>query len=393
MLARAYSIEDLRRQAKRRLPRLIFDFFDGGAEDECTLRANRACFEQIRLMPRPLVDVSAVDTSRNLLGQPAALPLAIGPTGATGFGWPHADLALAKAAAGAGIPFTLSTSATVSIEDIARQAPGRLWFQAYVFRDRAFLHTLIDRARDADYEALIVTVDMPVGGKRERDFRNDFCLPFHLTARNMLDLASRPRWALRMLPHGMPEMANLRGFAPDAKGTLGVASSVGRSYDAALDWDVLAELRARWPRKFIVKGIMHPDDATRAAAMGCDGIIVSNHGGRQLDGAPPALEVLPAVRAAVGPQLPVFVDGGIRRGSDVIKALALGAEGVLLGRATLYGVSAAGQAGACRALEILSDELARSMRLCGLCSVAQIDRRVLAPPVDFFSRDAGPRTG
>ena len=368
----AFSIEDLRRAAKRRLPRAVFDFIDGGAEDESTLRANRAAFERARLLPRVLVDVSRVDTETQILGKPSKLPIVIAPTGAVGFGWRGGDAALARAAAAFGIPLSLSTSATASIEVIADAGPGRLWFQAYFFKEREFTFRLIERARKAGYETLMVTVDLPVGGKRERDFRNDFSVPFRFTPRNVLDFALRPAWALDMLMHGMPALENLAGLEEPGADASTIASSVGRNQDASLDWELLKQVRDRWPGKLLVKGVAHPEDAVRAVATGCDGVIVSNHGGRQLDGEVASFDALPAVAAAVGGKAAVLMDGGVRRGSDVLKALAGGAQAVMVGRATLYGVCAAGEAGARRALEILGDEFVRTMQLCGVRRVADI---------------------
>lgn len=368
----AYSIADLRLAARRRLPRAVFDFIDGGAEDEVTLRANRAAFEGVRLLPRVLADVSAIDTQTSILGKAAGLPIAIAPTGAIGFGWRGADVAIAKSAATFGVPYSLSMLGTASIERIAREAPGRLWFQAYFLKQRDFTLGLIDRARAAGYETLIVTADVPVGGKRERDHRNHFSVPFRYTSRNLLDFASRPAWALPMLFRGIPEMENLAGLIPEANEAAALASSVARNNDATLDWEVLKKVRDRWPGKMLVKGILRADDAERALAVGCDGVIVSNHGGRQLDGAVAALDALPPIVRAVGGKASVLLDGGVRRGVDVVKALACGAQAVMIGRATLYGVCAAGEAGAMRALEILSDELVRSMQLCGARRISEI---------------------
>ena len=378
-VSQAYSVADLRRMAQQRLPRALFDFYDGGAEDETTLRGNRDAFERCRLRPRVLVDVEQVDTSTQLLGAPAALPLAIAPTGAPGFGWPGADVAIAQAAAAIGVPYSLSSSGTTSIEKIAREAPGRLWFQAYVLRDRAYFEDMIRRAQGAGYEALMITVDLPVGGKRERDFRNHFSIPFRFTPKNVFDFALHPRWALRVARHGMPQMETLAGLAKPAGSTAkpsasAIASSVGRNYDPSFDWTRLAQVRDLWPRRLIVKGVAHADDAVRLAAMGVDAVVVSNHGGRQLDGSAATLDLLPAVVAAVNGRIPVLMDGGVRRGTDVIKALACGAQAVLVGRATLYGAVAAGLPGAQRALAILQDEIERGMRLCGVTRVAQIDR-------------------
>ena len=371
-VARAYCIEDLRQIARKRLPRAVFDLFDGGAEDEDTMRANRTAFDRARLLPKVLVDVSRCDTRTTILGAPAALPMAIAPTGAVGFGWRGGDVAIARAASAYGIPYTLSTSATASIERVAREAPGRLWFQAYVFRKREFTMRLIERARDAGYEALMITVDLPVGGKRERDFRNDMSLPFRITPRNFFAFASRPGWALEMLFRGPPVMENVIGYTPDKVSNTALLGVAGRNNNPSFDWDALKAMRDAWPRKLIVKGISRPEDAERLAAIGGDAVVVSNHGGRQLDGAAATLDALPAIAGAVGGRIRVMMDGGIRRGSHVVKALALGAEAVLLGRATLYGVCAGGEAGALRALEILRDEFIRSMQLCGARAVSEI---------------------
>ncbi len=384
--ASAYAIEDLRRAAQRHLPRAIFDFFDGGAEDELTLRDNRAAFARLRLMPRVLRDVSVINTGIDLLGKPAALPIAIAPTGAVGYGRPGGDIAIARAAAAAGIPYTLSSSATASIEQIADAAPGRLWFQSYLFKNKSFQSALIERARVADYETLMITVDLPVGGKRERDQRNDFSVPFKLTPKNTLDFALHPAWVLSVLRRGLPVMENLRELElvnPKPSSTASasaIATSVGKNYDTAFDWDALQKLRDQWPRKLIVKGVLHPADAQRLADMGCDAVVVSNHGGRQLDGAVATLDALPGVVQAIGGRIPVLLDGGIRRGSDIVKALACGAQGVLLGRATLYGAVAGGQAGAERAIAILKDELTRTMQLCGMRTIQEIEAELLFEP-------------
>ncbi len=376
-VSQAYAIEDLRQSAKRRLPRAVFDFFDGGAEDELTLQDNVAAYKRHRLMPRVLTDVSSVDTSAVILGQRVALPMAIAPTGAAGFGWRGADIAIARAAVAAGIPYTLSSTATASIEQIANAAPGRLWFQAYILRNKPFLEALIQRALAADYEALVITVDLPVGGKRERDFRNDFSVPFKFTAKNIIDFLQHPGWLASIMRHGMPVMENLVGLDAQATSSTAIASSVGRNYDASFNWDALQKIRDNWPRKLIVKGVLSPSDALRVANMGCDAVVVSNHGGRQLDGAVATFDALPQVVNAVRGQIPVLLDGGIRRGADIFKALACGAQGVMLGRATLYGASAAGQPGASRAIAILKDELVRTMQLCGACRTDEINSSLL----------------
>jgi (S)-mandelate dehydrogenase len=373
---KAFNIEELRRKARRRLPRAVFDFIDGGAEDERTLRGNREAFGKVRLLRKVLVDVAKVDTTTSILGKNSKLPIAIAPTGAVGFGWRGGDFAVARAAAAFGIPFTLSTSATASIEKVAEAAPGRHWFQAYFFKDREYTFGLIERARLAGYDTLMVTADLPVGGKRERDFRNDFSIPFRFTPRNVLDFATRPFWALDMLLRGVPQLENLAGMT-DHHDIRNVVSSVGRNQDAALDWEVIKRVRGAWPGKLLIKGLVHPEDALRAVSIGCDGVIVSNHGGRQLDSEVASFDALPGVVQAIGGRSAVLMDGGIRRGSDIVKALARGAQAVMIGRATFYGVCAAGEAGATRALDILSDELVRTMQLCGARSIADIGPQLL----------------
>ena len=364
-LAACHSIDDLRRMAMDRLPRSIFDFYDGGAEDEFTMGQNRLAFERHRFSARVLIDVANASPETKLFNQPLAMPMAIGPTGGLGFGWRDADLHLARAAEKHGIPFTLSSSGTVSIEALAKASNGRLWFQAYVLRNQPFFWQMIERAERANFESLMITVDLPVGGKRERDYRNHFSVPFRITTRNAIDFALHPRWSLDLLRRGIPVFENLRGLEMAAKSNTEIASSVGRSYDPSFDWDRLAQVRDRWPRKLIIKGICRSDDAQRAVSVGCDAIVVSNHGGRQLDGAMGTLDALPEVVTAVGGRIPVMLDGGIRRGADAAKAIALGASAVLLGRATLFGVTAAGAPGANKALDILRDEFIRTMQLCG----------------------------
>ena len=377
-LERAVNIEDLRRLARARLPRSVFDFFDGGAEDETTLRGNRAAFERVRLLPKVLVDVHAVDTGVELFGARSSLPMAIAPTGAIGAGRHDADLMLARAARAAGIPYTLATPATNSIEEIAEQAGGRLWFQLYLLKNREFRMQLVARAKAAGYEALLVTVDLTTGGKRERDLRNDFAAPFVPTWRNSRDVLLKPSWLAGMARRGVPQMKNLKGMLSKPPRLTDVAASVGRELDASFSWDDVKTLRDAWPGKLVLKGIVHPADAERAVAAGCDGVVVSNHGGRQLDGAVATADALPAVARAAGAKLTVLIDGGVRRGVDLLKARALGAQGVLTGRATLFGVMAGGEAGARRAIEILAGEFERALMLCGVARAADIGKDLLA---------------
>ncbi|MDS1138819.1 alpha-hydroxy acid oxidase [Pusillimonas sp. SM2304] len=378
-LSRCYSIERLREAARSRLPRGVFEFYDGGSEDEITLRDNVDAFKRIRLLPRVLRNVSVVDLSSSLFGRKLGLPAAIAPTGAVGFGWRDGDVDLARAAAKFEIPYTLSTSATASIEEIADKAPGRHWFQAYILQDKERLFDLIRRANAADYEGLMITVDLPVGGKRERDFRNGLGFPMKLTPRNIAQFARKPVWSLGMLVGRPPEMPSLAGMRKVEANSKALESIAGRNYDPSFDLDALKQLRDIWKNKLIVKGVVNPLDVDALISLGVDALVVSNHGGRQLDTGISTIEALPGIVKKVGGRAPVFVDGGIRRGSDIFKARALGAAGVLTGRATLFGVLAGGHEGACQALRILQDELTRAMQLCGAPGLADINTDMLAP--------------
>ena len=377
-LGKAVNIEDLRRLAKRRLPRAIFDFFDGGAEDEVTLRENRAAFERVRLLPRVLVNVAQVDTRVEIFGKPINLPLAIAPTGGISAGRYGAELMLARAAKAYGVPFTMATPSAFAIERVAEEVGGRLWFQLYAVRNLEFRNQLVTRAKNSGYEAILVTVDLAVSGKRERDPRNGFHTPYSPNWRNSRDVVFKPAWALDMVRNGLPGMANLVGYPFTTPAGTDIVTAVGREMDASLDWEYIKQLRDQWPGRLLLKGVQRADDAQRAAAIGCDGVVVSNHGGRQLDGAASTLESLPEVSKAVGNKLTVLLDGGVRRGVDILKARALGAQAVLTGRATLFGAMAGGEPGASRALEILSTELVRAMQLCGVASAKQIGPDLIA---------------
>jgi (S)-mandelate dehydrogenase len=377
-LEQAINIEDLRVMAKSRLPRAIFDFFDGGAEDETTLRENRAAFERVRLLPKVLVNVARVDTQVEIFGKPSALPMAIAPTGGISAGRFGAELMLARAAKAVGIPFTMATPSAFSIERVAEEVGGRLWYQLYAVRNREFRDRLVSRAKNSGYEAILVTVDLPVSGKRERDPRNGFHTPYSPNWRNSRDVIFKAAWALDMLRNGLPGMANLVGYPFSTPTGADIVTAVGREMDAGLDWEYIKRLREQWPGKLLLKGVERADDAERAVSVGCDGVVVSNHGGRQLDGAAATLDALPEISRAVGSKLTVLLDGGVRRGVDILKARALGAQAVLTGRATLFGAMAGGEPGARRALEILSSELVRAMQLCGVASAREIGPDLLA---------------
>lgn len=373
-VARALTIEDLRQMAHRRVPNFALEYVEGGAEEEITLHRNRSVFDDIALVPRTLVDVSERRLGIELFGRPSALPFLIGPTGFNGFLTHEGDVRLAQAAAKAGIPFTLSTVSTAALEDVAQRAGGRLWMQLYLYRNREWARTLIERAERAGYEALVLTVDIAVYGNREWDVRN-FAKPMQLDLRNKLDVLMHPRWLFDvMIPHGTPHLANVSGLLPPGKtSTRGASPVLGRLHNASLNWEDVAWLRDIWPRTLIIKGVNSVADATLAAQYGADGVVLSNHGGRQLDGAISPMEVLPEVAAALKGKLTIMLDGGFRRGSDIVKALLLGANAVLLGRAALYGLGAGGGPGAARAIDILASEIDRVIGLLGTDCIAGLD--------------------
>jgi isopentenyl diphosphate isomerase/L-lactate dehydrogenase-like FMN-dependent dehydrogenase len=362
-----YNIADLRERARRRLPLGIWEYAERGVEDETGMARNRAAFDAVTFRPRVLRGVHQVDTTTELWGKPLPFPLAVAPTGAAGLMWYEGDLALARAAAAAGVPFTISSASTMDLEQIV-PAGGRLWFQLYLWEDRSLSHAVVERAWELGCEALFVTLDLPVPPNREYIQRNGFGTPFKLNARNTLDVLTHPRWLAGvmgryMLTGGIPSQANL----PDrlrAKVTKGAPPGALFKQDD-LDWDGLADLRRRWPGKLVLKGVLHPDDARGALDMGADGVVVSNHGGRALDSSMATIDALPAIVDAVGGKLAVFLDSGVRRGSDVVKAVALGADVVLAGRAALYGLAAAGQPGVARALELMQSETRRTMAMLG----------------------------
>jgi (S)-mandelate dehydrogenase len=382
-LSRAYNIADLRRMAQRRLPRGIFDYVDRGSEDETALRNNRSAFERIRLRPHMMVDVSARTPETTILGQKHAMPLAVAPTGAAGLVWYEGELAIARAAAAAKVPFTLATGSMTSMEKIAREAGGRLWFQLYMWADRALSHRLVERARAAGFEGLIVTADTPVMANREYNPRNGFALPFHLSARATVDLLGSPDWFLNTLcrylaTSGMPHYEN---FPPEFRRRITAqAAATPTMRSDSLSWEDVRALRKLWPGTFMVKGILRADDAERAIGCGADGVIVSNHGGRNLDSAVAPIDALPEVVDAVAGRAAVIVDSGVRRGSDIVKALALGAQAVLAGRAPLYGAAVAGEAGATHALHLLRRELDIAMAMCGTPTTADIGPDLLHRP-------------
>ena len=370
--------EDLRRLARKRAPRAIFDYVDRGAYDEITLQANADELRNIRLRQRVMIDVSARSTAAAMLGDTVTMPVALAPTGLTGIMHPDGELLAARAAEAFGVPFALSTMSILSIEQVRAGTSKPFWFQLYLMRDRGFAAELIARARAAQCSALILTADLQVQGQRHRDIKNGLTVPPRLSIASVLDVLCKPRWALGMLRAQGRGFGNLAGYAPTGKGGLATLSQwIASQFDASLNWDDVAWVRSQWPGKLIIKGILDPRDAGHAVDAGADAIVVSNHGGRQLDGAPATIRALPAIAAAVGEQTEVLFDSGIRSGQDVLKALALGAHGTLIGKAFLYGLGALGQAGVSKALELIRAELDVSMALTGMNRIEQIDQQVL----------------
>jgi isopentenyl diphosphate isomerase/L-lactate dehydrogenase-like FMN-dependent dehydrogenase len=391
-LDRCHNIADLRAVAQRRLPRGVFEFVDRGSEDEVGLRNNRAGFERIKLKHRALVDVSDRSMATTLFGKPVSMPMAIAPTGAAGLCWHEGELELAKAAAKAKIPFTLATGAMTSMEKIAEQAGpgvgGRLWFQLYVWNRRELSYQLIERAKAAGFEALIVTVDTIVPPNREYNARNGFLLPFHPTVRFTVDIMRHPTWATSVLLKyfrtiGMPRNENYP--EPYRRPVTSAPDTFQVMRQDSLCWDDIKTFRKMWPGILMLKGINRPDDAVKAIEHGVDGIIVSNHGGRNMDSVVASIDALPDVAEAVGDRATVLLDSGVRRGSDIAKALALGAKAVLTGRVTLYGTAAGGENGASKAIGIIRSELDKTMAYTGCCSVDEISTDI------FFADSPGNR--
>jgi (S)-mandelate dehydrogenase len=374
-ISRALNIADLRDIARRRLPAFVFEYVESGAEDEATVRGNRVALERLQLVPTTLLDCSSRHQRTTILGRAADAPLLIAPTGLNGLLHPDGDVALARAAAKAGVPYTLSTVSTTRLEEVASRAGGRLWMQLYVVKERAMARDVMQRAGAAGYEALVFTTDANVFGNREWD-RRGYRLPGKPTLRARLDALRHPRWLWEVLiKNGMPRFRNLEAFLPPSLTPMGASTVIPRLFDATICWDDIAWIREHWRGKLLIKGVLTAADAERAAALGLDGIVVSNHGGRQLDYCVAPIDMLPEIVAAVGSRLPIIIDSGFRRGTDVVKALALGAQAVMLGRAMLYGLIAGGQPGVERALEIFTSEIERVLGQLGCNSVAELAPR------------------
>jgi len=370
-------IEDLRRLAQRRVPRMFYDYADSGSWAEVTYRANEADFPGIQLRQRVAIDVQTRNLRTQMIGQDVAMPVALAPTGFTGMQHADGEILAARAAERFGIPFTLSTMSICSIEDVASHTKAPFWFQLYVMRDRGFIERLIERARAARCSALMLTLDLQILAQRHKDLKNGLSAPPRPTLANLIDLATKPRWCLAMLRTRRRQFGNIVGHVTGVDDLSSLSAWTAQQFDPRLSWDDVAWIRNRWGGKLILKGIMDPEDAARAVASGADALIVSNHGGRQLDGAPSAIRALPPIVEAVGSRIEVWMDGGIRSGQDVLKAIALGARGTLIGRAFLYGLGALGEAGVSRCLEIIRNELDLTMALCGRTDIRDVNRSIL----------------
>lgn len=384
-----YNIEDLRQAAKRRLPKWIFEFIDRGAEDEVGLAHNIAALQRIKLRQTTLVDVTNRNLGGTLFDKPVSLPLAIAPTGAAGLCWYEGEMELAQAAAKFDIPFTMAISSTTALEAVARKVSGRLWMQIYVWEDRQLTYKLMQRAADAGYEALVVTVDVNLGVNREFNLRNGYGNPFKPSYKTVRDILLKPEWMTTVLfrylaTTGMPRQANIPDFAKKQHG------AVLRGKNSAVTWDDVAKIRDRWKGKLIIKGLMQAQDAQRAFEVGADGIVVSSHGGRNLDMSAASIDALPEIVQQVGGKMTVLLDSGIRRGSDLVKAYALGADGVLLGRAALYGAAAGGQAGVERALSLLRREYELTLAHVGRLSAKDLDTKVITNDLPFMGKPLRP---
>jgi len=373
------EIEDLRRLHRRRVPRMFYDYVDVGAWTGGTYRANRADFERILLRQRVARNIEARTLATTMLGQPVSMPLALAPVGLLGMQHPDGEIHAARAAHSAGVPFTLSTMSMCSLEDIAQATGAPFWFQLYTLRDEEFLENILDRARRAGVTALVLTLDLTIQGQRHKDLKNRMTAPPRLTLPNLIDIALHPRWALGMLGTRRRSFGNIVGHARGVESLGDLMDWTARQFDQRLDWARVEQIIRKWGGSVILKGINDPEDARRALDTGCDAILVSNHGGRQLDGAPSTIRTLPAIRRAVGPDFPLYLDGGIQSGQEALKAIASGANGVFVGRAFTYGLGAMGQRGVEAALAILRREMDITMALCGVNDIKDFGPGCLWP--------------
>ena len=373
------NIEDLRRLAEKRVPRMFYDYADSGSWTEGTYRANESDFHKIKFRQRVAVNMENRSTASTMIGQPVAMPVAIAPTGLTGMQHADGEILAARAAKKFGIPFTLSTMSICSIEDVAKHAGEGFWFQLYVMKDRGFIERLIDRAKAAHCSALVLTLDLQILGQRHKDLKNGLSAPPKLTVKNMINIATKPRWALGMLGTPRRQFGNIVGHVTGVADMSSLSSWTAQQFDPALNWGDVEWIKQRWGGKLILKGIQDVEDAKLAVQSGADALIVSNHGGRQLDGAQSSIEALPSIVQAVGSQIEVHMDGGVRSGQDVLRARALGARGVYIGRPFLYGLGAMGEAGVTKCLEIIHKELDISMAFCGHTKIDTVDKSILLP--------------
>ena len=373
------TIEDLRVLAEKRVPRMFYDYADSGSWTESTYRANESDFQKIKLRQRVAVNMENRSTASTMVGEQVAMPVAIAPTGLTGMQHADGEILAARAAKKFGVPFTLSTMSICSIEDVAQHAGEGFWFQLYVMKDRGFIERLIDRAKVANCGALVLTLDLQILGQRHKDLKNGLSAPPKLTIANMINIASKPRWALGMLGTPRRQFGNIVGHVTGVADMSSLSSWTASQFDPGLNWGDVEWIKKRWGGKLILKGIQDVDDAHMAVQSGADALIVSNHGGRQLDGAQSSIEALPAIVDAVGQSIEVHMDGGIRSGQDVVKARALGAKGVYIGRSMLYGLGAMGEAGVTKALEIIHKELDLTMAFCGRTQMDTVDKSILLP--------------
>jgi len=376
--AKTTCIEDLRRLAEKRVPRMFYQYADSGSWTESTYRANESDFQRILFRQRVAVDMSERNLATSMLGEAVTMPVALAPTGFTGMQHADGEMHAAMAAKKAGVPFTLSTMSICSIEDIARHTGAPFWFQLYVRKDREFARKLIDRAKAARCSALVVTLDLQVLGQRHNDIRNGLSAPPRLTLRNLANMMTKPRWCLGMLGTKRHGFGNVMGHAAGVNTLRDASDWVSSQHDPSFNWDDIAWIAERWGDKLVLKGILDPEDALLAVKAGADAIVVSNHGGRQLDGTRSTISALPGIVAAVGGKTEIHLDGGIRSGQDVLRAIALGAAGTYIGRAFLYGLGAGGEAGVARAIEIIRKELDLTMGLCGETDIRTVDRRIIA---------------
>jgi len=373
------NIEDLRVLAQKRVPRMFYDYADSGSWTESTYKANESDFQKIKLRQRVAVNMEGRTTASHMVGEAVAMPVAIAPTGMTGMQHADGEILAARAAKKMGVPFTLSTMSICSIEDVAKHAGEGFWFQLYMMKDRGFIERLIDRAKAANCKALVLTLDLQILGQRHKDIKNGLSAPPKLTIPNIINIATKPRWALGMLGTPRREFGNIVGHVSGVENMSSLSAWTAQQFDPALNWNDVEWVKQRWGGKLILKGIQDVEDARLAVRSGADALIVSNHGGRQLDGAQSSIEALPSIVQAVGSKIEVHMDGGIRSGQDVLKAIALGAKGTYIGRSMLYGLGAMGEAGVSKALEIIHNELSLSMAFCGRTQIDKVDSSILLP--------------